>query len=256
MKNEKRVEIKQGIILFIAGVAGVLAAMPLLPQLLKLQPGEPPLPIYVMQILSLLQSSVLLLLMVVLGSFFSHRVNLASPIVRAIARSETVSDKVRDILLPGMAGGILGAGVILIFFAVMSGHLPAEFLASAENFSPPWYTKILYGGITEEILIRWGLMSFLVWGCFRLTQRKNENISSYNYVVAIVLSALIFGAAHLPMAFMLSPVITAPLILYVVLGNAFFGFIGGFLYWKRGLECAVLAHMTVHITVIAVEVFL
>lgn len=32
--------------------------------------------------------------------------------------------------------------------------------------------------------------------------------------------------------------------------NAAFGFIAGYLYWKRGLECAVGVHMIAHITMI------
>lgn len=110
--------------------------------------------------------------------------------------------------------------------------------------------KILYGGITEELLIRWGLMSFFVWGSYRITQKVGSEICSYNYVIAIILSALIFGLAHLPVAFILSSELTAPLVAYIVLGNASFGFIAGYLYWKHGLECAIAAHMIAHITMI------
>jgi membrane protease YdiL (CAAX protease family) len=51
-------------------------------------------------------------------------------------------------------------------------------------------------------------------------------------------------------AFTLSPEVTAPLVAYIIVGNAAFGFIAGYLYWKRGLECAIAAHMIAHITMI------
>ncbi len=55
---------------------------------------------------------------------------------------------------------------------------------------------------------------------------------------------------HLPVAFTLSTEVTIPLVAYIILGNAAFGFIAGYLYWKRGLECAIGAHMIAHITMI------
>jgi membrane protease YdiL (CAAX protease family) len=53
----------------------------------------------------------------------------------------------------------------------------------------------------------------------------------------------------------LSPEITTPLVAYIILGNASFGFIAGYLYWKRGLECAIGAHMVAHLTMIVVANF-
>ena len=53
--------------------------------------------------------------------------------------------------------------------------------------------------------------------------------------------ALAFGAGHLPMAAKLAP-LTAGVVARVVAYNAFAGFVFGWLYWKRGLEHAMLAH--------------
>ncbi len=68
---------------------------------------------------------------------------------------------------------------------------------------------------------------------------------------AIVGSALLFGAGHLPIAAMLAGGLTLPLTLYVITGNSIFGIVAGFLYWRRGLEAAIIAHMSVHVVLIA-----
>jgi membrane protease YdiL (CAAX protease family) len=34
------------------------------------------------------------------------------------------------------------------------------------------------------------------------------------------------------------------------LGNSIFGIVAGFLYWRRGLEAAILAHMSAHLVLI------
>lgn len=58
------------------------------------------------------------------------------------------------------------------------------------------------------------------------------------------------------MAFVYSPEITVPLVAYIILGNAGFGLIGGYLYWKHGLECAIGAHMMAHVTMILAANFI
>lgn len=244
-------KLKPVILLFILGFLGVLSVLPVIPQLLALQPEKPPIPVAAIQAIAVIQSSVLLLLMVWLGAVFARKAGLSAPVIQAIAHSADICKALKPQIVPAILGGIAGGIILLIFFNAVSGYLPPEFIAAAEKLAPPWYTKILYGGITEEILIRWGLMSFFVWAIYRITQRKDTDIKTHNYVLAIIISSLIFGAGHLPIAFALSPEVTGYLVLYIVIGNAAFGFIAGYLYWKRGLECAIGAHMVAHITMIA-----
>lgn len=247
--------IKPSILLFSLGFLGVASIVPLIPLLLSLQSAELPMSVEMIQVISVAQSSVLLLLMIWLGSIFSKKVSLSAPVIFALARSENVFNQLKPQILPAVVGGIAGGIFILLFLGVLSSYLPPEFISAGEKLVPPWYTKMLYGGITEEILMRWGLMSFFVWASYRITQKVGSEIRSYNYVIAIFLSALIFGLGHLPVAFALSSEVTAPLLAYIILGNAAFGFIAGYLYWKRGLECAIAAHMIAHITMIIGESF-
>ncbi len=241
---------KPSILLFSLGFLGIASIVPLIPQILALQSAELPLSIEMIQIISVAQSSVLLLLMIWLGSVFSKKVGLSAPVIFALARSESAYNELKPQIIPALIGGIAGGIFILLFLGALSSYLPTEFLSAGEKLILPWYTKMLYGGITEELLMRWGLMSFLVWGVYRLTQKNGSEILDHNYIIAIVASALIFGLGHLPVAFSLSPEVTAPLVAYIILGNAAFGFIAGYLYWKRGLECAIGAHMIAHITMI------
>ncbi len=242
--------LKPSILLFSLGFLGIASIVPLIPQLLALQPEPLPLSVEMIQIISVAQLSVLLLLMIWLGSVFSKKVNLGAPVIFALARPQNAFKELKPQIIPALIGGISGGIFILVFFGMLSSYLPAEFLSAGEKLTPPWYTKMLYGGITEELLMRWGLMSFFVWGAYRLTQKKGSDIRPHNYILAIIVSSLIFGLGHLPGAFALSPEVTAPLVTYIILGNSAFGFIAGYLYWKRGLECAIGAHMIAHITMI------
>lgn len=238
---------KQLTLLFFMGFAGILSILPILPQMLSLSPLEISFSVPIMQLITVLQSSILLLVMLLIGNYFSSRVELTAPLTRAIAESDNALKQLKYQIKPAVIGGVIGGIFILLFTQSMSSYLPSEFLAAGEKLILPWYSKLLYGGITEEILIRWGLMSFIVWCSYRITQKKDSEVKSYNYYLAIVLSALLFGILHLPAASMLSSELTISLVVYIIIGNGAFGLVAGFLFWKRGLECAIGAHMTAHI---------
>lgn len=247
---ERMKELKPYFLLFILGFLGVLSILPLVPQLLELQTEKPPMPLWVIQTVSVIQSSVLLFIMVWLGAVFSKKVALTSPVIQAAVESKNICKEIKPQIVPAFLGGIAGGIFLVIFFNAVSTYLPPEFIIAGEKLAPPWYTKILYGGITEEILIRWGLMSFFVWVFYRITQKKNTEVKTYNYILGIIISSLVFGTGHLPVAFALSPEVTTYFIAYIIVGNAAFGFIAGYLFWKRGLECAIGAHMLAHFTMI------
>jgi membrane protease YdiL (CAAX protease family) len=41
----------------------------------------------------------------------------------------------------------------------------------------------------------------------------------------------------------------------VIVANSLFGLIAGYLYWKRGLESAMLAHMLAHVLLLTASRF-
>lgn len=60
----------------------------------------------------------------------------------------------RPQLFPGLFTGIIAGAVLLVALNVA----PAEVQRASETFHIPVSARLLYGGITEEILMRWGLM--------------------------------------------------------------------------------------------------
>lgn len=239
--------------LWLLGMLGALSVLPVIPQLLASQKHIPSISMPLLQLIAALQSGILILIAVLMGAFFAPRVNLNAPVIQAFISKKSVLDKLSPQILPALLGGIIGGLAIVLITNQFTTSLPAEFLQAAGGLSIQWYARIFYGGITEELLIRWGLMSFLVWASYRLFQKNTGKVNNNHYIIAIVLSALLFGAGHLPAVYALSPVINTPLIAYILIGNAAFGLIAGALYWKYGLECAILAHMLAHVTMLACE---
>jgi membrane protease YdiL (CAAX protease family) len=100
-----------------------------------------------------------------------------------------------------------------------------------------------YGGIAEEILLRLFVMSFFVWlGSFlgKTTDRKPTNAVFW---IANILAAVLFGLGHLPATSLLVP-LTPLVIIRAVILNGLIGIACGWLYWKRGLEAAMISHFS------------
>jgi membrane protease YdiL (CAAX protease family) len=98
-------------------------------------------------------------------------------------------------------------------------------------------------------------MTLLVWAAWRLLQRREGEPKAAYLVAAIVISSPVFGVGHLPVAYMILPEATVVLTLYVIVANSIFGLIAGYLYWKKGLESALRAHMPAHVLSLTASYF-
>ena len=107
---------------------------------------------------------------------------------------------------------------------------------------------IFYGGIFEEVLMRLLVMSLLVWVFHKIFTRKKENIPGWNYWLSIIIAASLFAAGHLPATTMFFGELTGILIFRCFLLNGIGGLFFGYLYWKKGLEYSIIAHMFTHVT--------
>ncbi|HEY0083227.1 MAG TPA: CPBP family intramembrane glutamic endopeptidase [Pyrinomonadaceae bacterium] len=249
-------------ILLTAGLAGVLSFLlvdlPALVALLPVPAGvEIPQITPAIKLLSLIQPAMLLALAVFSGVALAHKVGLSSPAAEAAARGNHVWPALKPQIVPGIIGGLSGGGAIVALTLLTKPFLSAETVERIAAFGRlvPLPTRLLYGGITEELLLRWGLMTLLVWAMWRLLQRREGEPKTAYLVAAIVISSLVFGVGHLPVAYMILPEATVTLTLYVIVANSIFGLIAGYLYWKRGLESAMLAHMLAHVVMLTASYF-
>lgn len=102
-------------------------------------------------------------------------------------------------------------------------------------------------GINEEIWFRLGLLTGLVsvgrW-IF-----KDSQTSLAVFWTANSVTALLFGAAHLPQFALIASELPFSLIAVVLLQNGGVGLIFGWLYWQWGLLAAILAHITADLVI-------
>lgn len=236
-----RERLKLAACLWLAGMAGVVAlSWVVLPQLLQTVPSSVPVPVAVA--LNLLQNAALVGVAVWVGILLAKPVGLQAPVIEsALARTGTWSALKPRILPAAVVGLVVGS-----LLAGLTSQSPEPLRALGAAVELPLWIKMLYGGITEEILMRWGLMTALVWLPWRLLQNRTGPPKTSIVVTAIVLAAILFGVGHLPAAVAMGVELDGPVVLFIVVGNAVPGILFGWLYWRWGLEAAVMAHALSH----------
>lgn len=233
-----------GLVLWAAGVVGAAAITAMaLPQLLQQVQAPLPAPVWVISLASVLQSALLLALAVWGGVRLAPSVGLRAPAFEAIATGRPIGPALRPQLLHGLIAGVLGG--ILLFAAFR--YAPTAVAELQDRFAIPIVARVLYGGITEEILLRWGLMTALVWLAWRFLQQRHGPVRPGFVWLAIAVSALMFAAGHLPAASVLLGALDGPVVAFVLGVNTAFGLLFGYLYWRHGLESAIIAHALTHV---------
>lgn len=238
MNNPK---LRLGATLWFAAMIGVLiVTFTVIPQLHARTGARVPLWIAIGA--STVQSALMVALAVWAGVALSKKLGFGAPAIEAALSGGDVWVALKPQLLPAVIVGCI-VGVLLV---VLTKVAPAEIAKIGQAFDIPLAAKLLYGGVTEEVIMRWGLMSALVWLPWRLIQRRN-GLPRDKYVLgAIVCAGLLFGAGHLPAVVAMGVPLTAPVVVYIIFGNAVPGMLFGALFWRRGLEASIIAHALAH----------
>lgn len=239
-----------GMLLWSAATLGAVSvAVGVLPQLAAQMPL--PAPLWLIMIASVFQSALLVALAALGGVALAPAVGLRAPAFEAAARRRSILPALKPQIVPGFMGGVLGG---LVLFASLRLS-PAAIAEVQSQFNPPLYARMLYGGLTEEVLLRWGVMTAFTWLAWRLFQGRGGAVNARLVWLAIAVSALLFGAGHLPVASVLIGSLNGPVVLFVVGLNATFGVLFGWLFWQWGLEAAMIAHALTHLVNYVVSPF-
>ena len=229
---------KLGLTLWLLGLPGVAAVVWALLPPLAAHAELLRWPLWAVLLLSGAQTAALLALAVAVGVWLAPRVGLSAPAMSAWVAGQPVAPALRPQWLPGVCGGVAGA----VWLWGLSRLAPAALQPSDPASAMPFVVKLLYGGITEELLLRWGMMTLLLWLGWRVLQRGRGTPGKGVMALAVALSALLFAVGHLPAAQAMAGALTPEVVTFVMVGNTAFGLVAGWLYARHGLEAAIVAH--------------
>jgi len=242
---------------FILLAACVITALMVIPYSLALTGSVVELTPFIL-LLSTAQNIVLFALASFLGLLLSRKVGLGLPILEGalegksktavpLTRPKAEVSRVLKSILPLSVGLGLLAGVLIVILSIPFNSASPE-LVNSETSIPAWKALLasFYGGIAEEVLLRLFLVSLFVWISFKIKKTKDGSPTNAGIWVSIILAAVVFGLGHLPATSQITPLTTAVVIRAIVL-NGVGGIIFGWLYWKKGLESAMIAHFSADI---------
>lgn len=235
---------REFLLLSIAGLVGVVLIIPYSLTLQAPRLKELPIPLQVLIPIQVVQNAIFIAIAVGLGLMLAKRTGLGAPLLEAWLSGEKIGQRLKVIFLPAMILGAMVALVVIVFDALIFTSRVPKILTQSLQI-PVWQSFLasFYGGITEELFIRLGLFSLLVWLLTKIRRTAQALPSATILWTTNILVALLFGLGHLPTTAALVPLALLIVIRAVTL-NGLASLAFGYLYWRRELEAAMLAHFT------------
>lgn len=212
---------------------GILLATPFL--IGAIRAAQSPTALPGLLALQVLQTLLLCALAAYAGVRFAPAAGLDAPWLRALAEGRSPPPAFGSMAIEAAAVGSITAVVVTATGLMLRASLPEALWRPAPGGFWMRASSAFYGGIVEEVLVRWGLLTAFVvlarrsgvWGAFW---------------PANVLAALVFGALHFPSIAMARIPLTGAVIAHVLLANGIAGVVFGWMLRRRGLEGAMVAH--------------
>lgn len=197
-------------------------------------------------------------ILVLVGMTLSRKISLGTPLLQSWLDKKGSGAGWKSLLVPGISGLAAGALMILLDLFLFVPRLEAQLQLVGETIRPPAWQGFLaafYGGIVEEVLSRYFLLTLLAWLGARISRTPEGRPTPSVMWASVLISGLVFGLGHLPAAAEMGITLTPLYIVRTLVLNGV-GVLYGWLYWKKGLEAAMAAHFGTDLVVHALGALL
>jgi hypothetical protein len=228
------------LVLAAASVVATILAFPyLVVTLPQLRHANVPMP--VLPFALGLQTGLEVLPLAWIGLRLGPTVDLGAPILRVwLARRSGVPQDWPAVQWSKAAGaGVLCGAVVGAVDRFFLMPMQPEALRVLSSHREAWRGLLssFYGGVVEEVMVRLFLMTTFAWVLAKIFPRKPPAI----FVAALIAAALLFAAGHLPAVVSIVP-LDGIVVARVLALNTLGGIVFGVVYWRWGLEHAILCH--------------
>jgi hypothetical protein len=189
--------------------------------------------------------------LILVGLKLGQKAGLGAPFLEGWIQGEKSSVTAKSfgmVMLIGLGAGLL---MIMLDLYIFIPQLETQIQVLGETARPTAWQGFLasfYGGVVEEVMMRLFLMTLLAWLGSKISHTEDGKPTKVVMWIAILIAGLIFGIAHLPTATTMGVQLTPLYIIRALMLNSV-GILYGWLYWKWGLESAMLAHFATDIVV-------
>lgn len=256
--NRRRYPWKVFVFLWLAGTVTSPLVLPYYYGLLETAPNPPELP----QSLAVIVGSVLLrngLFMLVaagLGLLVARQIGLGAPYLESwLEGAEPPARPFREIVRPALFWAVATALIAFAVDAVFVYGLGVDFPAPeihARIDVPAWRSGLasFWAPFTEETLDRLLLLSLVAWLGMKLFRVTGEGRGRTAALwTANVATAFFFGWYHISNEQLFAEVVPSVVAVRTVLIVMAPGLAFGWLFWRYGLEAAILSHFAIDVVV-------
>jgi membrane protease YdiL (CAAX protease family) len=206
-------------------------------------------------ILVTLFNALILVVLAGIGLFLASRIGLGLPFVEAWLKKEPTQSRFRrafglSVLIGVVASLVFIALDTFVFGPPLAAELDRLGIVIPATVQPPAWQGFLAsftGGINEEVMFRLFGVSLLAWLGSLVRRDSESRPRPVVFWIAIVVIAVAFGLSHLPATAAVGLPLDALVVTRAIVGNSIVGIPCGWLYWRRGLESAMVSHFSADI---------
>jgi len=212
-------------------VIGILFFAPAIPKLVPAH-ATLPFPMKSLILIQMLSSVIFAAVFAAAGAALAPRIGFRACLADVPIKTNVFWKVLKRQLAYGASMGLAGAAVAYL--------IAPDFIAYLTIY--PFGSR-LFGGLTEEVIIRWGMMTMITWILLRIFQKRSETPKKVVIWSGILLSQILFAIGHIPalIHFGITNPIWSVFTIFVV------SLPWGWLFWKQGLESAFAAHASFHV---------
>lgn len=179
------------------------------------------------------------------GAVLSVRTGLSDPVLVPLLQGKEVLNTFLDSLLPTFIYAVVCFIVFcVLYYGIVRSILDEQSLEIMAKLRAALKPDglILYGGVVEEIIGRWGLMNLVAFFALLFTKQMSNAV----IYASIIISGLLFVIGQLPIYIAAGCNSYRRLIYSVVLLSMCQSIFFGIVFWQYGLLSAIIAHVLFH----------
>lgn len=232
-------KLKLGIVLFLIGLVGILLTVTLYPT----RGGSLNFYTKVSMLLHLYWQNIIsgaihLMIAITVGTLLYDTVKFKLPILEGLL-DKNKKIETSGIIPYGIIGGISVGVLLMLIIIAFNPFLPSDSVFLKVGLRPYLIGTLLNEGITWEIISRFGYLTFFVWLIYKISGKLTPKV----YWTAILISGIIFGLGTLFPNYFIHGMPSTPMLSYTIVYSIVMATTFGWLYWKKGLETAMIAHI-------------
>lgn len=202
---------------------------------------------------SLIQPLLLGIIAIYFGHRYAEKVNLRSLLMEKIESRPPANKYTLKNSIPF----IVSAAIIVALFELSFDFIFQNWLP--EIFQPQFtipsiaqaMSSLFYSGVAQEILLRWGVMTAIIY----VLSTQGKRITEMHYYIGIVFTAVLYAFSQYNGIFEFVD-ISFVLILRILLLSGLAGILFGWLYRNFHFEAAVLSHVLANTIIILANILI